>query len=546
MTEYSDSFKSLDSQSLESLYKKPKMRLFKTTPVEEIVGPAIAEVLPDHGKPWYKVKHILRLNLIILIPLLSAAVAGFDGSLLNGSFSLTQWKNDFDNPTGNMLGLIGGAQQIGCVIILPVCGWCSDYLGRKKTLYIGLVGVIIATIIQATAFGVAQLVVSRIIVGAAGMLVVQPAPLLLAELAYPSLRGKITALYWCFYYLGAILASWSCFGTRNYQSSWSWRIPTILQAAYPIIQLCFLHFVPESPRWLIMKGKYEKARDILIEHHAGGDVNSRLVEVELTEIVAAIEVDKISNKAKWSDLVATPGNRKRTYIAVTLGVFAQWNGIAVVSYYLSLILDSVGITSVTMQTLINGILQIFNLFAAAGGALLVDNLGRRKLLLTSGGGMLISFVIWTALSANFEQTGSGGSGKAVVAFIFIFYGFYDVAMTSLLFAYPSEISTTLIRSKIVSVELFSIYAALVVANFCNPIALDSIHWKYYLVFVVVLALGTANIYFFYPETKGYSLEEISKIFDGEESSLEVTSSDALKSNELKAETHHVENSKDLV
>lgn len=513
---------------------------FKTTPIENIVGPAIAEVLPDNGRPWFMVKHLLKLNFILFIPLLSAAVAGYDGSLLNGSQSIPKWQESFGHPTGTMLGFINTAQNFGCVIILPFCGWLTDYLGRKKTLIIGLIGVIIATIIQATSSGRAQLIVSRFIVGSAGMLVVQPASLIIAELSYPSFRGKITSLYWCCYYLGAILASWSCFGTQDRKDSYAWRIPTILQGAYPVVQLTFIYFLPESPRWLVMKGKYDKARDILVEHHAGGDVNSKLVEVEMNEISAALEIEKLASQSKWSDLIATPGNRKRTYIAVTLGVFAQWNGIAVVSYYLTLILNSIGITSSTLQTLINGILQIFNLCAAVLGALLVDYLGRRTLLITSGVGMLISFIVWTALSANFQQTGSSASGKAVVAFIFIFYGFYDSAMTSLLLAYPTEISPTLIRSKVVSVELFSIYSALVIAGFCNPIALENIGWKYYIVFCIIIAIGTVNMYLVYPETRGYSLEEISKIFDGEQGSIEVTLDEAVKSTDLKVSSHHVE------
>lgn len=149
----------------------------------------------------------------------------------------------------------------------------------------------------------------------------------------------------------------------------------------------------------------------------------------MSEIVAALEMEKKTKDSKWSDLIATPGNRKRTYIALSLGVAAQWNGIAIVSYYLTLVLDTIGITSSSMQTLINGLLQIFNFVAAASAALLVDLLGRRTLLLWSGFGMLVSYIIWTACSAYFDQSGSQAAGKAVVGFIFIFYFHYDIAYT---------------------------------------------------------------------------------------------------------------------
>lgn len=95
-----------------------------------------------------------------------------------------------------MLGLVNAAQSLGSVLALPLVGWLSDRLGRKPVLLSGIIGVILATIIQATSTSLAQFIVSRLIVGAAGMLVVQPAPMLIAELAYPTHRGKYTSAYW--------------------------------------------------------------------------------------------------------------------------------------------------------------------------------------------------------------------------------------------------------------------------------------------------------------------------------------------------------------
>jgi MFS family permease len=87
---------------------------------------------------------------------------------------------------------VNAAQNIGCVLILPLVGWLSDRIGRKKVLLSGIIGIVIATIIQATSTTLAQFIISRLVVGAAGMLVVQPSPMLIAELAYPTHRGKYT------------------------------------------------------------------------------------------------------------------------------------------------------------------------------------------------------------------------------------------------------------------------------------------------------------------------------------------------------------------
>ncbi|SMY20577.1 unnamed protein product [Zymoseptoria tritici ST99CH_1A5] len=479
-----------------------------------IVGHRLAEVLPRTDKYWFQVPHLLQLNLILLVPLLSSSVAGYDGSLMNGLQALPQWQIYFGNPKGALLGLVNAAQSIGSVVALPIVGSCSDRFGRKKVLLAGILGVMLATVIQATAGTLEQFVVSRFVVGAAGMFAAQPSPLLLAELAYPTHRGKYTSAYWTLYYLGAILASWTTFGTQSYNSSWSWRIPTILQAGYPGVQLAFWYFLPESPRWLVSKDRNSEALDVLSKYHAGGDSQSPLVVREMAEIVEAIGMERAAKATGWSNLITTPGNRKRLFIAVSLGAMAQWNGIGVVSYYLTLVLDTVGITDPFMQTLINGLLQIFNFAAALSAAFMVDRVGRRTLFNFSGVVMLFSYIVWTACSAVNDKTGSEAAGIVVIVCLFVFYFGYDCSFTPLLMSYPTEIFPYSIRSKGLTCELLSIYCSLVIAAFVNPIGLENIGWRYYIVFCCLLVVFLAVTYFTFPETRGYSLEEISEVFDG--------------------------------
>ncbi|KAK7184487.1 MFS transporter [Paraphaeosphaeria sporulosa] len=481
---------------------------------EQIVGRALAEVMPQTTKYWFQTPHLLRLNLILLIPLLSSSVAGYDGSLMNGLQSLKQWQDYFGNPAGALLGLINAAQSIGSVVVLPFVGILSDRYGRRFVLLAGLIGVIVATIIQATATTLAQFVVSRFVVGAAGMFVVQPSPMLIAELAYPTHRGKYTSAFWTMYYLGAILAAWTTFGTEQRPDNWSWRIPTILQAGYPLVQLAFFWNLPESPRWLVAQERTEEAHAILTKYHAGGDPDSPLVNREMSEIIQAIRNERAAATVNWGTLVATPGNRKRLFIAVCLGAFAQWNGIGVVSYYLTLVLNSIGITDSFDQTLINGLLQIFNFAAALGAAFLVDRLGRRTLFIWSGIGMLISYIVWTACSAVNNEQNNKAAGYVVVVCLFAFYFHYDIAYTPLLMSYPTEIFPYTLRSKGITCELLSIYCSLVIAAFVNPIGMENLGWKYYICFCCFLAVFLAITYMFFPETKGRSLEEIAEIFDG--------------------------------
>lgn len=202
-----------------------------------------------------------------------------------------------------------------------------------------------------------------------------------------------------------------------------------MQIAVPVVLLPGCFFIPESPRYLISIGQHAKAREILTKYHAGGNDNSPLVDFEMAEVERAIEADRAPySGSSWMDLISTKGNRHRAFISATLGIFAQWNGVGVVSYYLALVLETVGITSTTHQTLINGCLQIWNLFFAVLAAVGVDKIGRRPLFLISSIGMLVSYIVISGLSGGFATTGSSSVGLAVVPFLFVYYAFYDVAL----------------------------------------------------------------------------------------------------------------------
>lgn len=237
----------------------------------------------------------------------------------------------------------------------------------------------------------------------------------------------------------------------------------------------------------------------------------------MKEIEEYIRLEKLaSSQSSYFELVRTAPNRRRTLIAVITGFGAQWNGIGVVSYYLTLVLNTIGITTVAQQALINGLLQLFNFAAAVfGGALMVDRLGRRTLFLIGTGGLLLSYICWTALTSEFVTTKNPAMGNAVVAFIFIAYFFYDIAWTPLLYSYPVEIFPFSLRSRGMVVTLTSAFVGLISGQLINPIALKAIGWKYYIVFCCILALLFSLIYFLFPETKGRTLEEIADIFDGE-------------------------------
>ena len=194
----------------------------------------------------------------------------------------------------------------------------------------------------------------------------------------------------------------------------------------PAVVLVFLLFIPESPRFLIRHGKTEKALQILGKYHANGDTEDELVKYEYHEICHAIELEEENKKTKYLDFVKTPGNRRRLLVLITLATGTNWIGNSIISYYLAPVLELVGITDYSQISGINGGLAVWNLFLAYGGSINAERVGRRGLFLTSTIGMLASYVVITGLFGSFAQTQSHSTGIAVVPFLFIYYGFYDI------------------------------------------------------------------------------------------------------------------------
>ncbi|KFY50014.1 hypothetical protein V496_09671 [Pseudogymnoascus sp. VKM F-4515 (FW-2607)] len=461
----------------------------KKESAEAALGKEILAVLPINPKPWYQTKHLIQLNLVLLVPLFSSGTIGFDGAMMNGLQTLPQWRNYFSNPSASILGAINAIYPVGKLLGLFPSTWISDRYGRKTPMLFGFFLLLIGTVLQGAAQNIGMMIVSRFILGFGTAFLAQPSPILVTELAYPTQRGKITSLYNTFYYFGAVLAAWSTYG---------------------------FFWLPESPRWLVAKGRTEEARQILGKYHAAGDASAPLVDFEINEMEENIRIEQtINSQSSYFDLFSTPGNRRRTLIASILGLFTQWSGNAVISYYLTLVLNTIGITDVSSQALINGLLQIFNWFAAVvAGALMVDRIGRRKLFLISTGGMLCSYIVWTVLSSVFTNTLNQNVGTTVVVIIFVYQFFYDIAFTPLMPAYVVEIYQYTLRGRGVTGAFVVNYCGLILGNFVNPVAMKAIGWHYYIVFCVLLSISFTLIWFLFPETKGHTLEEIAEIFDG--------------------------------
>ncbi|KAK4699333.1 hypothetical protein P7C70_g6929, partial [Phenoliferia sp. Uapishka_3] len=294
---------------------------------------------------------------------------------------------------------------------------------------------------------------------------------------------------------------------------WNWRLPVLFQVFGPITLIATAYACPESPRWLISRGEVAKAHKILADFHANGLLTDQLVENEVEEIIKAIDQERALGPTSWKSLLSTPGNRRRMAVLTVIGCGTQLNGNGIVTYYLAPILRSIGITSSGQIAGINGGLAIFNWFMAIAGALNADRVGRRPLWLTSSIGMLVSFILITGLSAGYDKTKEKAMGTVVIAFLFIFYGFYDIAWTPLSFSYTVEILPFGIRAK--GMSYFQLISAICSAlnQWVNPVALEAIAWRYYIVYIFLISLWLGLAWMLFLETKGYTAEEVAVLFD---------------------------------
>ncbi|USW48591.1 Putative major facilitator, sugar transporter, major facilitator superfamily [Septoria linicola] len=477
------------------------------------IGDELLAVLPADDKPWYRKWHLVKLNLCILSLVLFSSANGYDGSLMNGLQALDQWQIFMDYPTGAWLGFMSAIYWVGNGINYPISAWVANKYGRKPGVYLGYMFMALGVALTAGEHDY-YFVLQRFFIGCASAWFSGPVALLINEIAYPTHRGIASALYNCGWYVGGTIGAFVTFGTRNYEGNWSWRIPTTLQILIPIVTMPGFIMTPESPRWLVSKDRIEEARANLYRAH-GGHESEALIDYEMLEITTALRLEQEAvRSASYMEMTRTKGNRHRLFITISVGFFSQWAGNGVVSYYLPMVLDGVGVTSTRDQTLISGCLQVWNLFFAVGAALMVDKLGRRFLFLASASTMLIGFIITTALSGSFAETGNAGIGLAVIPFLFVFFAGYDIALTPLLFAYPCEIWPYNLRGRGLSVMGLSVVVAIVFNTFINPIALEAIGWRYYIVFVAIIIVYGLTAYFFYPETSGHSLEQMAVVFDG--------------------------------
>ncbi|KAM0755183.1 general substrate transporter [Meredithblackwellia eburnea MCA 4105] len=484
------------------------------------------EVLQNNGAelPWYKNQGLVKLNCAIAAIYVAQALNGYDGSLVSGFQALTPWKSAMGHPSSSAIGLLNAAVYISGLCTAPFARYVADHWGRRYCVLYGSVANFIGTILgcvagSGKASGYGLFITSRIICGSGIAFALQISPILLQELPHPRQRTKIAGFFDCAFIVGNFLAAWVTYGTHALKTNWSWRIPYLIHLPFAAFMIVAITFIPESPRWLMSKGRLDEARAFLLKYHANGATEDAMVEFELQEIHEQLEYERTHDQASWGMLFGTKGNRHRIACVCLIAACQNLSGTAIIAYYYTGILKLVGITNTGQVTGINAGLTTFTFFVALLGLWMTQRINRRPQLAISWIGTLCANIWLIVASSHYARHKDKASGVATVVSIWLYNGFFFIACGPLFFSYQAEILTYSIRAKGMMIWTITVKCIATFNAYVNSIALAKIGWKYYTVYTCTLTITGILMYFLIVETRGYTLEEIAVLFDGEDTAF---------------------------
>ncbi|KAF5598348.1 MFS sugar transporter transporter [Fusarium pseudocircinatum] len=424
--------------------------------------------------PWYQKRNLRNLYFMLIPTCMGIQMtSGFHAQMINAMQILPSWISYFGNPQGSLKGIIAAAYPLGAILSLPLIPIINDRLGRRWSIFIGSFIMVIASLE----------------------------------------RAVLTSLFSVSHFIGQITAAGIVFGTNSISSDWGWRIPSLLQIAPPMIQLCFVFFVPESPRWLVAKDRSQEALETLVKFHAEGQ-ESDFVKAEMAQIQSTLRIEMQNTKRSWLDLGATSGMRRRLLTTCMLGLFTQWSGSTLISYYLGDLLQITGNDSSYFKQTINVSLSCWSLVCSFTASMLVRRFKRRHMYLACTTSLLICFSSYTiSMERTITAKENGGSNDAAgAASIFLLFAYspcYCLALNTVTYisAYLVEIWPYAERSRGIAVFQLFARSAEFLTTFVNPIGLANISWRYFIIYCCILAYEVVFVYFFFPETAGRTLEE---------------------------------------
>ena len=437
----------------------------------------------DQGSAMY-------VMLLTFVAALGGLLFGYDTAVISGAIGFLKQRFTLD---ANLQGWAASCALIGCIFGAMCAGVLSDKLGRRRGLMISAILFAVSAIGSAIPANLSQFVIARMLggfgIGAASML----SPLYIAEISPARIRGRLVSVnqlaivsgMLVVYFVNAWIArlgdeAW------NVAFGWRWMFASAFLPSLAFLILLFL--VPESPRWLVMRGRVEEA--MRGRQHA---------QLALSEIQETLREDTASFSQLWS-----PGVRVAMVIGVVMAVLQQVTGINVVLYYAPEIFKSAGLdaTKAIDQTVLVGLI---NMLFTVVAIWVVDLIGRKPLLLLGSAGMGASLVL-LGLAFIRQQF----QGSLVLIFVLAYVAAFAVAMGPIVWVVLSEIFPTRVRGTAMSVATLCLWCACFLVSQFFPIMLERLQGWCFFVYAAMCLIAILFVAVAVPETKGKTLEEIER------------------------------------
>ncbi|KAK9446376.1 general substrate transporter [Limtongia smithiae] len=413
-------------------------------------------------------------------------------------------------------GTAVGLYEIGCMLGAITTMWTGDLFGRRKTIFAGACIMIIGTAIQASSFSLAQFIVGRICTGFGNGFITATVPMWQSECAKAEARGKLVMVQGALITGGIMVSYWIDFAFFFVPGQASWRFPVAFQALFALGLVAIVMSLPESPRWLVRNGHIAEAKDVF----------SALADIPADDPLIGEQVREIEETLRMEDShgslrdIFTFDEKKhfhRTMLAFWSQAMQQLTGINLITYYAGTIYESsIGLSALNSKILAacNGT-QYFMISWVA--LLVIERIGRRKLMLFGAVGQSITMAILTG-TAYAADRGNSKAGIAAAAFLFVFNSFFAIGWLGMTWLYPAEIVSLHVRAPANGLSTAGNWIFNFMVVMITPIAFSNIGAYTYLIFAVLNAVMVPVVFFFYPETAGRSLEEIDAIFAKSQSS----------------------------
>ncbi|KAH9824615.1 hypothetical protein Tdes44962_MAKER04297 [Teratosphaeria destructans] len=427
---------------------------------------------------------------------------GYDQGDLAGLLTVPTFRAQFPqidtigNPgslhTATIQGVTVAAWNIGCFLSAMLTILWGDLIGRKKTIYIGLTFLCSGEIIQACSYSYGQFIAGRVVAGFGNGFNAATVPAWQAECSKAHRRGTLLMIS-----AGACIAAglsfsyWINFGM--YWVEWnsaSWRFPIAIQLFFLLSTFVLMHFMPESPRWLILCGREEAALDVLSALNDKPRNDTAIRQEFLSIKDAVIEMAKGSTM----DLTSMGDYRHihRAILASGLQVMQQMSGINLITQYLAVLLLQQFRYERPWVALVISACAGTEFFLASFVAVIgIDRFwGRRSLLMFGASGILIAGTV----------------------FVFAFCTFFAIGWQGMAWLYQVEIIPLRIRGPANALSTAVNWLTNFVVVLIAPVAFHSIGYRTFIIFACTNFVSVPIIYFFYPETGFRSLEEVDVVF----------------------------------